>query len=125
MTIASRDCSSPRIVQLHWSKPTGKVSRIIDGSILRNKRSAGNMPALLELNSAYLCAGVDCVVPERTDRFAVECVIATVRAMEVSMKMTAAHVVRRVNRLAAPRGPNAVCDPCPPKALARSADLPC
>src|SRR5580658_347526 len=78
-----------------------------------------------ETRETYLCAGVDCVVPESTERFAVECDIATVRAIEVSMKITADHVVRRVSRLAAPRGPNAVCEPWPPKALARSADLPC
>ena len=30
-----------------------------------------------------------------------------------------------VSRLAAPRGPKAVCEPWPPKAPARSADLPC
>src|SRR6202012_405367 len=90
------------------------------------EKSAGCLPAPLRiLLKAYLCAGVDWVVPERTDRLAVECELAMVSPIEVSMKMTANHVVRRVSGLAAPRGPNAVCDPCPPKALARSADLPC
>src|ERR1700733_11951228 len=48
-----------------------------------------------------------------------------VRPMEVTMKMIADHVVSLVRRLAAPRGPKAVCEPWPPKAPARSADLPC
>ena len=41
------------------------------------------------------------------------------------MKMTADQVVSRVSTLAAARGPKAVCEPCPPKAPARSADRPC
>ena len=41
------------------------------------------------------------------------------------MKMIADQVVSLVSRLAAPRGPNAVCEPWPPKAPARSALLPC
>src|ERR1700761_4062458 len=45
--------------------------------------------------------------------------------MVVHMKMTADHVVSLVRRLAAPRGPKAVCEPWPPKAPARSADLHC
>ena len=39
------------------------------------------------------------------------------------VKRIADQVVSRVSRLAAPRGPKAVCDPWPPKAPARSADL--
>jgi len=36
--------------------------------------------------------------------------------MEVTMKATADHVVALERALAAPRGPNAVWLPCPPKA---------
>src|ERR1700733_1797255 len=82
---------------------------------------------ILGFGRCYFFAGVVWVVltPERTDRSAEECARATVRPMEVSMKITADHVVSLVRRLAAPRGPKAVCEPCPPKAPARSADLPC
>ena len=66
-----------------------------------------------------------CDVPDSTDRFAWECDMVSVRAMDVSMNMMADQVVSRVRRFAAPRGPKAVCDPWPPKAPARSADLPC
>src|SRR5664279_2831646 len=48
-----------------------------------------------------------------------------VRLMEVMVKRMADQVVSLVSRLAAPRGPKAVCDPWPPKAPARSALLPC
>jgi len=44
--------------------------------------------------------------------------------IEVSMKTAAASVVAFESRVAEPRGPNAVCDPMPPKAPARSAALP-
>jgi hypothetical protein len=39
--------------------------------------------------------------------------------MDVHMKMIADQVVRRVSTLAAARGPNAVCEPWPPKAPAK------
>jgi len=64
-------------------------------------------------------------MPESTERLLLLRDITTVRAIEVIMKMIADQVVSLVSRLAAPRGPNAVCEPWPPKALARSADLPC
>ena len=75
----------------------------------------------------YFFAGVVWVVlvPERTEVLADERESRMVSPIEVSMKMIADQVVRRVRRLAAPRGPKAVCEPCPPKAPARSADLPC
>src|SRR5664279_3293994 len=71
--------------------------------------------------------GADCWVgvPERTDLSARERESMTVREMETTMKRTAPQVVSLVSRLAAPRGPKAVCEPWPPKAPARSADLPC
>ena len=43
---------------------------------------------------------------------------------DVSMKAAAAMVVALDSTVADPRGPNAVCDPIPPKAPARSAALP-
>ncbi len=43
---------------------------------------------------------------------------------EVIMKIAAASVVAFERIVADPRGPNAVCDPMPPKAPARSAALP-
>src|ERR1700756_5364295 len=61
------------------------------------------------------------VVPERTERWLCDCfAISAVRLIEVTMKMMAHHVVVRVSRLAAERGPKAVCEPWPPKAPARS-----
>ena len=53
------------------------------------------------------------------------CAINTVRVIDVHMKMIADQVVSRVSTLAAARGPKAVCEPCPPKAPARSAERPC
>src|ERR1700722_11080360 len=81
----------------------------------------------MKLEFGYFFAGVVCVVlePERNEVFADERESRMVRPMEESMKRNPAHVVSRVRRLAAPRGPKAVCEPCPPKAPARSADLPC
>src|SRR6187402_56551 len=74
----------------------------------------------------YFFAGTVCVVfsPLRT-LWSLVFASSTVRPMEVTMKSTALQVVSFVRRLAAPRGPKAVCDPCPPKAPARSALLPC
>jgi hypothetical protein len=43
---------------------------------------------------------------------------------DVTMKIAAASVVAFESSVADPRGPNAVCDPMPPKAPARSAALP-
>ena len=51
--------------------------------------------------------------------------MSTVRLIEVIMKRIADQVVSRVSTLAAARGPKAVCEPCPPKAPARSAERPC
>src|SRR6202140_2103034 len=47
-----------------------------------------------------------------------------VNAMDVSMNMMAHHVVALERNVAAPRGPNAVCRPAPPRAPARSAASP-
>src|SRR5579864_3418063 len=47
-----------------------------------------------------------------------------VKAMDVSMNMMAHHVVALERNVAAPRGPNAVWLPAPPKAPARSAASP-
>ena len=44
--------------------------------------------------------------------------------IEVNIKMTAETVVAFDNNVAEPRGPNAVCDPMPPKAPAKSAAFP-
>ena len=46
------------------------------------------------------------------------------RVSEVSMKSAAAMVVAFERTVAEPRGPNAVWDPIPPKAPAKSAALP-
>jgi hypothetical protein len=46
------------------------------------------------------------------------------RINEVAMKIPADQAVRRDSRVAAPRAPNAVCDPPPPNAPARSARFP-
>ena len=64
-------------------------------------------------------------VPERTDLWPLERASRMVSPMEVSIKRTADQEVSLVRMLAAPRGPKAVCEPCPPKAPATSADLPC
>ena len=52
------------------------------------------------------------------------CDMATDRVIDVTMKRIAAQVVALVSTVAAPRGPNAVCEPIPPKAAATSALLP-
>ena len=44
--------------------------------------------------------------------------------IDVSMNKTAEIVVAFESSVADPRGPNAVCEPMPPKAPARSAALP-
>ena len=43
---------------------------------------------------------------------------------DVSMNSTAENVVALDNSVAEPRGPNAVCEPIPPNAPARSAAFP-
>jgi hypothetical protein len=51
--------------------------------------------------------------------------VATIASeRDVNMNTAAAIVVAFESTVAAPRGPNAVCDPIPPKAPARSAALP-
>ncbi len=45
-------------------------------------------------------------------------------AIEVIMKSTAEIVVALDKSVAEPRGPNAVCEPIPPKAPAKSAAFP-
>jgi hypothetical protein len=75
---------------------------------------------------SYFFTGAVCEgTPDRTERLVAERDISTVSEIEVSIKMIADHVVSLVSRFAAPRGPKAVCEPCPPKAPARSEDLPC
>src|SRR6516225_707180 len=79
------------------------------------------------LNWSYL-AGVLMgagFVPSRTECEPLARLYRTTSASEVHMKTIADHVVRRVSTLAAARGPNAVWEPCPPKAPARSAERPC
>ena len=46
------------------------------------------------------------------------------KLIDVTMNTAAAIVVAFESSVADPRGPNAVCDPIPPKAPARSAALP-
>jgi len=75
-----------------------------------------------------LLFGVLCEVlaPERTEwRWVVWCCMRTVSEIDVMMKIPASQAVALVRRLAAERGPKAVCEPWPPKAAARSALLPC
>src|SRR5690242_17298395 len=60
-----------------------------------------------------------------TDRACCPRTYMMVSVNEVSMKMIDDQVVSRVRTLAAARGPNAVCEPWPPKAPARSAERPC
>jgi uncharacterized membrane protein YhiD involved in acid resistance len=48
-------------------------------------------------------------VPERTERSPLERASRIVSEMETNMKRIALQVVSLVSRLAAPRGPNAVC----------------
>jgi len=73
-------------------------------------------------------AGWDFVVPafspERTDAGPVLCAAKIDSVIDVIMKMIADSVVAFVNAVAAPRGPNAVWLPWPPKAAARSPLLP-
>ncbi len=73
-------------------------------------------------------AGADCcvfVVCCTTDLLLVPPRVATIESvMEVSMNRIAEIVVAFESTVAEPRGPNAVCEPMPPKAPARSAALP-
>ena len=71
-----------------------------------------------EAGGVLTLSSTECVPPP-------ECAISMVKEIEVHMKRIAAQVVIRVSTLAAARGPNAVCEPCPPKAPARSAERPC
>ena len=64
-------------------------------------------------------------IPCSTERPVLRRATKTVRLMEVIVKMIAHQVVTLVSRLVVPRGPNAVCDPWPPNAPARSALVPC
>jgi hypothetical protein len=60
-------------------------------------------------------------LPEEVPAVVLMCIV---RAMDVSMNITAHHVVAFERNVAAPRGPNAVWLPAPPKAPARSAASP-
>src|ERR1700733_2075895 len=82
---------------------------------LAAEREAALPPELLRnyLAGAAGLAGVVWValMPESTERGPLVRWIRTVSPMEVNIKMIAAQVVTLVSRLAAPRGPNAVCEP--------------
>ena len=73
-------------------------------------------------------AGCDFVwvdfTPESTDVGPVRRAAKIDSVIDVSMKIIADHVVARERTEAAPRGPNAVWLPCPPKAAARSPLFP-
>ena len=62
--------------------------------------------------------------PESADVGPVRRAAKIERVIDVSMKMIADQVVARERTEAAPRGPNAVWLPCPPKAAARSPLFP-
>src|ERR1700687_2759860 len=64
------------------------------------------------------------LTPESTDVGPVRRAEKIERVIDVSMKMIADQVVARERTEAAPRGPNAVWLPCPPKAAARSPLFP-
>src|ERR1039458_7018640 len=65
-----------------------------------------------------------CFTPENTDVGPVRRAAKIDSVIEVSMKMIADQVVARERTDAAPRGPNAVWLPCPPKAAAKSPLFP-
>ena len=121
-TMASPVVSSPRMVQLQRSMPTGKVSRIIwvcrvaPAPKLDYFFGAAGDAGAVEAGAA--------LIPESTERGPLWRAMRTKRPIEVHIKMIADQVVSLVSRLAAPRGPKAVCEPWPPKAPARSALLP-
>src|ERR1700676_4454640 len=69
----------------------------------------------------FVCAGF---TPERTDVGPVRRAAKIESVIAVSMKIIADPVVARERTDAAPRGPNAVRLPCPPKAAARSPLFP-
>ena len=69
----------------------------------------------------FVCAGL---TPESTDVGPDRRAAKTESVIDVSMKMIADQVVARERTEAAPRGPNAVWLPCPPKAAAKSPLFP-
>ena len=105
---------------------------------------AGQSPAITHTNyfcvGAWFCgtvggadggagvAGCDFVcdgfTPESTDVGPVRRAAKIESVIDVSMKMIADQVVARERTEAAPRGPNAVWLPCPPKAAAKSPLFP-
>ena len=105
---------------------------------------AGQSPATTHANyfcvGAWFCgtvggaegatgiAGCDLVcdgfTPESTDVGPVRRAAKIESVIDVSMKMIADQVVARERTEAAPRGPNAVWLPCPPKAAAKSPLFP-
>src|SRR5712675_1718654 len=66
----------------------------------------------------------DSLTPERTDAGPVLREAKIDNVIDVTIKMIADQVVALVSTVAAPRGPNAVWLPWPPKAAARSPLLP-
>ena len=69
----------------------------------------------------FVCDGF---TPESTEVGPVRRAAKIDSVIDVSMKMMADQVVARERTEAAPRGPNAVWLPCPPKAAARSPLFP-
>jgi hypothetical protein len=69
----------------------------------------------------FVCDGF---TPESTEVGPVRRAAKIESVIDVSMKMIADQVVARERTEAAPRGPNAVWLPCPPKAAARSPLFP-
>jgi hypothetical protein len=69
----------------------------------------------------FVCAGF---TPESTDVGPVRRAAKIESVIEVTIKMIADQVVARESTEAAPRGPNAVWLPCPPKAAAKSPLFP-
>ena len=74
----------------------------------QNKKREPQWLALPSQQTVYFLAGADSLegVPESTEPVLLPLRdMATVRAMDVTMKMIADHVVRRVRTLEAPRSP--------------------
>ena len=121
MTMASREASSPMTEQLHCNGPTGRISWIIgksgSGSLFRLGGRSGRRGSRLGLRRGRLHALEHGTGP-------VPALAKTDNVIEVTMKITADHVVALESAVAVPRGPNAVWLPCPPKAAAISPLLP-
>ena len=135
MTIASCVVSSPMTEQLHWRGPTGRISWIIKklsagAPLLARSVRKGWVPkAYFFVGGAGTGAGaagfVAAGIPCSTDFEAFACRDAyTESVIELTIKMIADQVVALDKAVAAPRGPNAVWLPMPPKAAVMSPLLP-